>query len=58
MDPDNRDRRTELLEIAATCCGDCENCGAIGYELDRLAHAGALERGPAEPPCPPSLELE
>lgn len=30
-----RQDRMELLEVAKTCTGDCENCGAIGFELDR-----------------------
>lgn len=36
--------RIELLEIAKTCTGDCENCGAIGYELDRWISDGEASR--------------
>lgn len=33
---ESRHDRMELLDVARTCTGDCENCGAIGFELDRL----------------------
>jgi len=33
---DTHQNRMELLEAARTCTGDCENCGAVGFELDRL----------------------
>jgi len=36
--------RMELLDVARTCTGDCENCGAIGFELDRLINDEVASR--------------
>ncbi len=41
--------RSDLLSVAKTCCGDCENCGAIGFEIDRLQGCDHPEDGTSEP---------
>lgn len=41
--------RSDLLSVAKACCGDCENCGAIGFEIDRLQCCAPPSDSPPEP---------
>ncbi|MEM1050086.1 MAG: hypothetical protein AAGL24_28275 [Pseudomonadota bacterium] len=42
--------RSDLLAVAKACCGDSENCGAIGFEIDQLQCYDEPETCPVNPP--------